>query len=172
MTETTCKRIRIIVVFALVYALYRLTLSYIAYNYSESMPIGIYLVRDCSKDLIGKTVIVKKGFAERKQKKISFYGIPIHCLMKKVYGKAGDVVDYDVKRKVITINGEAIPNTEIQQVGSDGKPLPQMKYPYVIAEGRYFVATERKCGYDSRYFGTVSGEAIQREALPIFVKEN
>lgn len=88
--------------------------------------------------------------------------------MKKVTASSGDVIDYDTEEESVTVNGEYLPYTKILSEDTQGRPLYGTKFPIILKKGQVWLSSENVRGYDSRYFGPVSGELIIK-AIPVLL---
>jgi type IV secretory pathway protease TraF len=89
-------------------------------------------------------------------------------MLKRVVAAEGDFVSYDEWERAITVNGRYMPMTEILSRDTEGRELPRPLFPALLKKGEAWLSSENIRGYDSRYFGPVSTDLLQR-AEPLWI---
>ncbi|ATW05707.1 S26 family signal peptidase [Sphingorhabdus sp. YGSMI21] len=130
-------------------------------NSSESLPNWAFFVQKNVRPARGQYVF----FIAPKTPLIrSHFGDDPKPFGKRVYGVAGDIVSRE--GKVVSVNGVEV--ASIKPFSKRGEPLtagPVGRVP----EGCYFMATESRDGFDSRYadIGWVCGSQIFGTGVPV-----
>ena len=141
--------------------------KFLIYNYTDSLPHGIYLLHSGAikkGDLIvfEPPLAVRKIIHERKYLRDDGY------LMKYMVGEPGDSVctDNDTFSVAGTIFGKTL------LTDTTGKPLPRYSFSGRLKEG-YLVAIKGKNNsFDSRYFGPIQTSTIIGIAKPLWIEED
>jgi conjugative transfer signal peptidase TraF len=164
--------------FAAFYALFLIETvfaTFLAYNagyrlnLTPSLPCGIWKVEKEGK-------LQKNSYVTVSPNGNPGYGLAfergyVHKLttmLKKIVAIEGDCVSYDVGEKAVTVNGEYVFFTEILSLDTEERPLPSASFPALIDKQQAWLSSEFIRGYDSRYFGPVSTDALKK-ATPIWV---
>jgi conjugative transfer signal peptidase TraF len=137
-------------------------------NLSPSVPAGIWRIREgghargdyvvvSPSNHLGYRLAVERGYLPE-----------FSPMLKRVVAAEGDVVDYDEEERAVTVNGEYIMMTEILSRDTEGRVLPKTLFPVKLRRGEAWLSSENIRGYDSRYFGPVSEDILQR-AVPVWI---
>jgi type IV secretory pathway protease TraF len=86
-------------------------------------------------------------------------------MLKRVVATEGDIVDYSEEERAVLINGNYLFMTEIFSEDTEGRTLPRASFPTLLKKGEVWLSSENIRGYDSRYFGPVSQDILQRAVL-------
>lgn len=139
----------------------------IAINVSESLPIGIYIQTTASDYHTGDLVLFYSEeinqFGEQRG-----YLRPGAQLGKRIIALPGD--DIIASRKVI-VNGERI-GSIAQRSDSQNRPMQIFEYTGKVPVGHVFVLGDTQGSFDSRYYGFVKKDNINRRLIPLFVWKN
>jgi conjugative transfer signal peptidase TraF len=134
-------------------------------NLSPSVPTGIWKITEIEKsgDVKNEYVVVRAndhpGYLLAVERG---YLHDLTPLLKRVVATEGDLVSYDEKEQAVTVNGAYVPITEILSRDTEGRALPRAAFPVRIKQGEAWLSSENIRGYDSRYFGPVSTDLLQR----------
>ena len=149
-------------------------IAYIAgyrYNLSSSVPKGLWKLHAHEPVYKGDFVAippnvnpgmesgVKNGYFHRNS-----------TLLKLIIAGEGDCVDYDVLNERLTVNGQPVPFTKIYSADSRNNPMPVLSFPITLQRGQVWLSSEHQGGFDSRYFGPVSLDALIK-ATPRWIPE-
>jgi conjugative transfer signal peptidase TraF len=139
--------------------------NYVIANFTESEPTGIYLLSKENQYNKNDIVTISNNInsiirLSRERKYTS-----TNRLVKTVMGIPGDIIS--IKNRIIYINDSAI--GKIFTVDSQNRPLPSIIKEGIIPPDQYFLASSRhENSFDSRYFGLISKECIQKKASPLW----
>lgn len=133
-------------------------------NASNSVPRGLYgVVNEVPSH--GKTVVVRLPFHVRKQ--AHELGIlPVNIpLLKPIAALQND----EICRfgHVIFINKEAV--SVALKYDQKGRKLPQWQGCFVLQSDEFFLLSDHKTSFDSRYFGTINRQNIEGVAKQLWV---
>jgi conjugative transfer signal peptidase TraF len=134
-------------------------------NLSPSVPTGIWKISGSeeSGDVKNRYVVVRAsdhpGYLLAVERG---YLHDLTPLLKRVVATEGDLVSYDEGERAVTVNGEYVPMTEILSRDTEGRELPRASFPTVLKKGEAWLSSENIRGYDSRYFGPVSTDLLQK----------
>ena len=159
----------IVVNFALIVG--GLTFGGFRLNLSNSQPVGLYrkvsgdwnrgdLVFSCLPQTAA-AIAVERGYLSTNA---------VNCgghtpVLKRVMALPGDRVDI---AEQVSINGEAVPNTDLQEADSQGRGF-QMATGGQVADGQvWLISNEIKYSWDSRYFGPVDQSLIKAKVRPVW----
>jgi conjugative transfer signal peptidase TraF len=139
-----------------------LNAAHLAFNVSDSMPIGLYQVEpvtrpvragdivevcppsDADRLAVSRHYLLRNGPCSRG----SIY------LVKMVAAVGGDSVE--ARGDAIIVNGKALPNSATLAVDRAGRPLPHVpRRTYRLAPGQLWLWTPNPRSWDSRYYGPV-----------------
>jgi conjugative transfer signal peptidase TraF len=138
------------------------------WNASESVPVGLYLVRPTARPAVTQLVVVEPpeplatflaegGYLPR--------GVP---MVKRVLALHGQTVCRDQ----LTITVDKIEVGEARERDSRGRPLPIWQGCHVIADGEVFLMNWQSAdSLDGRYFGALPTTAIVGRAEPRWTDE-
>jgi conjugative transfer signal peptidase TraF len=138
------------------------------WNASESVPVGLYLVRPTARPAVTQLVVVEPseplatflaegGYLPR--------GVP---MLKRVLALHGQTVCRDQ----LTITVDKIEVGEARERDSHGRPLPIWHGCQVIADGEVFLMNWQSAdSLDGRYFGVLPTSAIVGKAEPLWTGE-
>jgi conjugative transfer signal peptidase TraF len=145
----------------------KLAIRYI-WNASESVPIGLYLIRPTGRLFVTELVAVvppeplatflaEGGYLPR--------GIP---LLKRVLALPGQTVCRDQ----LAITVDEIWVGETRERDGRGRPLPIWQGCHVLADGEVFLMNWQSAdSLDGRYFGVLPATAIVGRAEPLWTNE-
>lgn len=121
-------------------------------NRSHSLVPGVYITQGLTpiQNSVGSAVIIKTDNLPINRKIV-----PEKRLLKRIYAKEGDLIDYDSNNDCITINSFPLARSKIFSRDKFGDRLPHPDYPYTIKPGEVYLGSEHIHGYDSRYFGAI-----------------
>ncbi|MGB6397858.1 MAG: S26 family signal peptidase [Bradyrhizobium sp.] len=138
------------------------------WNASESVPVGLYLVRPAARLAVTQIVVVEPpeplatflaegGYLPR--------GVP---LLKRVLALPGQTVCRD--QLIITVDKTWV--GEARERDSRGRPLPIWQGCHVIVDGEVFLMNWQSAdSLDGRYFGALPTSAIIGRAEPLWTGE-
>lgn len=135
----------------------------LVWNFTESVPVGLYSVEQTTPTKGDVVVIAPEG---RARDVLQTFGAlpPGHLLLKQLAAVPGDTVCRDTN--IITINGAAAaiakPRTH------DGHALPAWSGCRGVLPGEVFLLAPHPASFDSRYFGVVETNQIVGVAHPVF----
>ena len=141
------------------------------YNYTTSMPIGLYLAKDTNFYKKGDIVIicppkkevfliaVKRGYLTLSNNDKCW----ITPLMKIIVGFKGDYVE--IEDSIVAINGLQV--SVRQKYDGRGRLMPAMKVKKVLDKNELFLLTKSSKSFDSRYFGVVESGYVLSKVVPL-----
>ncbi|HHS6700355.1 TPA: signal peptidase I [Campylobacter jejuni] len=127
--------------FLLIFSYFILYFGGFHFNYTKSMPLGLYQEIDSSTLNKNDIVLLKIP-----QKKV--------ILLKKIVAVSGDFVE--VNKQGVFINKTLMPNSKIFSFDGEGNPLEFKPFKHKLKENELFVMGENIKSYDSRYFGVIN----------------
>ena len=139
------------------------------WNASESVPVGLYLVRPTARHAVTQLVVFEPpeplatflaecGYLPR--------GVP---MLKRVLALHGQTVCRDQ----LTITVDTIEVGEARERDGGGRPLPIWHGCRVIADGEVFLMNWQSAdSLDGRYFGVLTTTAIIGRAQPLCIGED
>jgi conjugative transfer signal peptidase TraF len=142
-------------------------------NLSPSVPTGIWRMdintSEWSGDVrFGYVVVTPSAHPGYRLAVERGYLHDLMPMLKRIVATEGDFVSYDERERAITVNGSYIPMTEILSRDTEGRDLPRPLFPTRLKRGEAWLSSENIRGYDSRYFGPVSTDLLQR-AEPVWI---
>lgn len=161
------KTIRImIMVGVIIFIVMAISKEFIKVNFTESEPKGIYLLSKTKNynknDLVTINNNINPTIRLAKERKYTSFP----RLLKTVMGVPGDRIS--IVDNIISVNNVII--GKIHTVDSQNRPLPSMVKEGIIPPEYYFLASKRhENSFDSRYFGLIPKECIQKKAVPLWV---
>lgn len=148
----------------------------LANNYSNSEPIGKYLIFDKSSvgkgDLRVVCLLQDKQIYLNTMSKIGLKPNQTSCkngltpLLKRVVGVPGDVVR--LESGGVFINDQLLPNSVATQYYHSQYLYPQMLGKYQLKKNEYWISGNGENSYDSRYFGAVNINEIKQKAIMLW----
>ena len=138
------------------------------WNASESVPVGLYLVRPTARPAVTQLVVIEPpeplatflaecGYLPR--------GVP---MLKRVLALHGQTVCRDQ----LTITVDEIEVGEARERDGRGRPLPIWQGCRVIAHSEVFLMNWQSAdSLDGRYFGVLPTRAIIGKAEPLWTNE-
>jgi len=138
--------------------------SHLIWNWTPSLPLGLYWLSIGSAPRLGALVAFPVPPAVRKLVLERRYLPRGALLVKHVVATAGDLVCAD--EGVFAINGA--PFGGIATRDSAGRPLPHFEGCGPVAEGFVHVASRDPRSFDSRTFGPVPEGAIRGRVTPLW----
>lgn len=145
--------------------------KFVKINTTESMPRGIYLV-DNNVDKIQRGDMIV--FDYQSCCRIADPTTPdAKYFLKIVLGLPGDKIKHLDKDtiKIISKKGNSIKKLHLVERSRGGYKLPKVKEG-VIPPDYYFVYTEEKKSFDSRYYGLINKEYIKAKATPLWIYQS
>lgn len=138
----------------------------ILYNYTDSLPHGLYLLRQGvpkKGDLVAfePPENAARLIRERKYLRDGAY------LIKYIVGEKGDSVCTDKGRLIV--NGEDYGG--IDAVDKEGRHLPRYLFCGIMTDGYIVAINGMNSSFDSRYFGPVKNGSITGLVFPILFFE-
>jgi conjugative transfer signal peptidase TraF len=149
---------------ALASALACLAGAHLLWNWTPSLPLGLYWVSGCARVKVGTLVAfpvpahVRALVLERR------YLPPGALLVKPVVATSADRVCTD--GGTLTVNGA--PLGAIATEDTRGRPLPHDERCGPVPEGEVFVASHFATSFDSRTFGPVPLANIRGTVTPLW----
>jgi len=132
----------------------------VRFNVTESMPRGLYQTRARASEVrIGELVCFGSEHVKAPVEARRYLGGRLPML-KVVAAVAGSIVELDAATRELTIDGRAVPCSEIHDRDSAGTLVPRVRYPLVVPQGSVWLMSLHPFGFDSRYFGPVAIEAL------------
>jgi len=140
-------------------------------NRSASLPFLVYKITPLAQD-----VEIERGYFVL----INLYKISNHVInrgvergyvnlrepmLKRIGAIPGDVVI--LKNGYLSVNGEAT-KTTVASHDSYGEELSAWPTPITLQTGQYWLISDPKRGFDSRYFGPVNSSVFTHKARPVF----
>jgi conjugative transfer signal peptidase TraF len=125
-------------------------------NLTRSMPTGVWRVVPFSPSgRAGSAVLVQSD----KIPAGSIYAGKMSFL-KQIAAVAGDRIDYNASKECITVNGTPVADSKIFAMDRDGRAMPRPAYPLTVPDGCVWLSSAHVHGYDSRYYGAISADAV------------
>jgi conjugative transfer signal peptidase TraF len=124
-------------------------------NYTPSLPLGIYWLRQSLPVVRGEIVDLEIP-PDARVLIAGRYLPPGFHLLKRVVALSGDLVCFSDGRYRV----DGMPISTIARHDSLGRPLPVFDFCGAVAPGTAFVATSAPSSLDSRYFGPVPLSAL------------
>ncbi|NTW84019.1 MAG: S26 family signal peptidase [Chlorobiaceae bacterium] len=134
------------------------------YNYTESLPRGIYLLHPGFFKKGDIVAFRPSGIAARIIEERKYLGKG-EFLMKHIVGFPGDSVCTD--NGMLSVNGENFGG--IKDVDRQGKPLPRYGFCGRLKEGYIVAIKGMNSSFDSRYYGPIKSENIIGVATPFWL---
>lgn len=159
----------------------------LTYNTTDSLPVGIYRVRELRGApqrgeivgfcLEGETarLAVNRGYVHRQGLEPYVYGVrcasAAAVIGKSVAGVPGDTVE--IRNDGVWINGLHLANSRPLARDRAGREMPvQRPGRRVLGNGEYWVQSTRSArSFDSRYYGPVRRAQIRDRRVPLAVKD-
>lgn len=148
----------------------------ITLNLTDSMPIGLWRLKAVpalDESYRGRVVSFcppdTEIFKAAKRQGILHEG---RCeggympLLKEIRALPGDVIEYS---DGFSVNGEAIPNSEIHAVSLGNISMPIFRRAIVPAGKVWLIGSHSGLSFDSRYFGFVDHDRLVGLAEPLFI---
>jgi conjugative transfer signal peptidase TraF len=136
------------------------------YNYTDSLPHGLYLVWQCvprKGDLVAFEPPEKAARLIRERKYLREGGY----LMKYIVGEKGDSVCTDKGRLIV--NG--VDYGGIDAVDKEGRHMPRYSFCGIMTDGYIMAVKGMNSSFDSRYFGPVKNGSILGLVFPLIFFE-
>jgi conjugative transfer signal peptidase TraF len=141
-----------------------LVASQLVWNFTASLPLGVYWRSADAHVERGDLVAVRVPAGVRALVHDRAYLPDGSFLIKPVVAVAPDVVC--VREGVLFIN--EVPFGPLLPRDSEGRELPQYAGCLALAEGQVFLASPHPWSFDSRTFGIVDVHAIQGTVTPLW----
>lgn len=144
------------------------------WNTTESMPIGLWRVRDAAEIRRGDVVWVCPPNTDTFRQARRYHFVPegfcpdnFTPLLKPVAAVAGDQVE--VTAKGVVVNGRLLANSAPAAIDGLGRRLPQVpRRAFIVQPGTvWLVSSYHPASFDSRYFGPVPAAGIAGVAAPV-----
>lgn len=141
--------------------------EYITFNFTESEPTGIYLLSKVKQYNRNDMVTISSNINSVIKLANERQYTTASKLLKTILGIPGDRII--IKNHIVVINNNII--GMIYSHDSQNRPLPSIIKEGIIPPDQYFLASRRReNSFDSRYFGLISKECIQKKASPLLVE--
>jgi len=141
-------------------------------NTTDSMPIGIYIMRS-DAITVGRIVVACPPEAAARIGLVNGYLERGSCasgaapVLKYVVATGGSHVD--VTHAGIVVNGRLLDNSIARRNDRHGRPIPHFHFgAYRLGEDEVWLYSPAPWSWDSRYFGPVSKAEIIGAASPLF----
>lgn len=140
--------------------------SGIRFNFTASMPVGVYKLTASAPDRNKiVSVCLDNDYAAMAMKRqyVGSGSCPsgMQPLLKKVAALPGDSIVYD-EIQGISINNAVWPHSTVQTSDSHNRPMIRAELPHVVPANKILVLSNRHDGsFDSRYFGLVDLSQIK-----------
>ena len=138
-------------------------------NLTPSAAMGIWRLKAKDREYTTGKYILIEGAKLRENPQFNPY-YARHAssgnMLKKILGVSGDRIAR--RDDCLEINGEKVSDGKFFEIDTEGNPLNGYDLPQILGAGEYWVHS-RERGYDSRYFGPISEDAIKGVMEPIFV---
>lgn len=142
-------------------------------NISESFPLGIYkrvegeyavnsLVESCLPEHVAKYMVERNYIPNAG----NCGGYP--AVIKQIFAIAGDVVEVNDQ---VSVNGQTIPNSKVQPLDQDHRPLTPASTTTITSEHVWLMSNKIPNSFDARYFGETPIDLIVTNLRPIWIKE-
>jgi len=139
-------------------------------NISESYPLGVYkrfqghyeknsLVESCLPEEVANLMVERQYIPDAG----NCGGYP--AIIKKIYAVGGDVVEVNEK---VTINGQVIPNSQLLEFDSQGRPLNAARGTTVGDDQVWLMSNIVTNSFDARYFGETPSDLIVTKLRPLW----
>lgn len=97
---------------------------------------------------------------------LSSWGHSGSTMLKRVVAVEGDTIEL---KDVVLVNGAQVPHSRIFRIDQAGRTIPTTATPGQIPAGKVWLMSDyNDRSFDSRYFGSVSLDAIDGVATPVF----
>ncbi|GHS92774.1 conjugal transfer protein TraF [Planctomycetales bacterium] len=133
------------------------------FNYSRSMPRGLYWLTDRNftvGDLVAYELPAFDLAVER--------GYTPGVILKRVVAGAGDTVS--INRRGVFVSGQLLPHSVPRDADGAGRLLPRIELDGDrLRAGDVLLLGDTDKSYDSRYFGIVPARRIVARAIPLWL---
>lgn len=145
-------------------------------NFTESMPIGIYLLSPLPPEGVKRGMLIASCAPTRAQElgRERNYLAAGSCpggaelLLKSVVATDGDEVR--IGSHGVAVDGHLLPNSRALRHDEAGRRLvPWNTGHYLVAKGEIWLYAPNRCSWDSRYWGPVPTADVYAEAIPLLV---
>lgn len=152
------------------------TLSGLRFNFTPSMPLGIYRLNPLPQDAIQRQMLVAvcapSSMVKLGRRRGYLSGGPCagdtEPLLKTVVAVAGDRVD--VWCRGVTVNGRLLHNSKPLAIDRAGRELSSSPAVHRrIPQGTIWVYADHPRSWDSRYWGPVTVRNVLAKAIPVLV---
>lgn len=141
-------------------------LSGLRVNLTASMPVGLYWTHEAEQVRPGEIVCLSLSHARSPLEARRRFGRSV-VLLKRVVAVAGSTVERSADG--LRVEGRPVACSRPRATGRDGQPLPVQSFPQVVPEGHVWLSSRHRDGFDSRYLGPVSAQALSCVAVPLWV---
>lgn len=150
------------------------------WNKTESLPPGLYQVKEIAPDEIQRGSLVmacpEASSVQKDARDRGYLPYGLACpgwfapLFKIAMAVPGDVVQATTQG--ITVNGAPVPNTSRLEADSTGRALPPLPQSGMVPPGRVWLLSDyAPRSWDSRYFGPVPLGTVYGLARPVWTTE-
>lgn len=153
--------------------------SVLKLNLTESMPIGLYLLRGTTNVHVGDIVVACPPPAAQRIGMVNGYlaraygvvpgsrcaagSVPV---LKYAIAIAGDIVV--INERGLSLNGRLFDSRPQAQTDSRGRSIAALPYgQYHLGKGEIWLYSPARCSWDSSYFGPITTRDLQGTAEPI-----
>ncbi len=138
----------------------------ISYQFSRSMPEGLYLYRPVGRLYRDETVLFMPPTWVEKYLVRHGWLHPQMLMMKQVMALPGD--QFCIRDHAVYLNGYKV--APVLTHYAPGKALPHLHYCQIVPPNQYvLMSTHIRLSFDGRYFGPISRQYIIEQAQPLFV---
>ena len=134
------------------------------YNYTDSLPHGIYLMYS-GQPQKGELVVIKPEGLAGKLIRERHYLRNGGYLLKHIVGVKGDSVC--TEKGVLFVDG--VNYGGIDACDREGRPLPRYRFCGRLKDGYVVAVKGMKNSFDSRYYGPIRSEDIVGIAAPLWL---
>ena len=140
-------------------------------NLTESLPYRILKIKDASDKPISRWDYVVADYSLMEDNPAIKLALERKYLgrfpmAKQVAAISGDSVFLRDNR--LYVNGEDLGSMTVLSADSLGNPLYPFPTPVTLQSGQYWLISNPKRGFDSRYFGWIERKSITHIAYPVF----
>lgn len=151
---------------------------FFCYNPTPSVPRGLYLLRELPGQLPRGALVTAclQGPAARLALRRGYVQAgTLRCkegrvapVLKRVQAVPGDTVRL-TRSGGTFVNGASVASPPPER-DSRGRPTWPRYGTHVLAEGQYWLGSDHRRGYDSRYFGPASRATLRNVARPVWTE--
>ncbi len=140
----------------------------VIFNYTDSLPHGVYLIRDIRTCEHGDVVVFPVPQHVRKMVQDRGWLNKGEMLMKPVLARSGE--ECCMRDGLLVINGRTV--SRISATDADGRSMPVTEFCGTVPDGMIIVGTAMENSFDSRYFGPVAVSSVTGKAVALLTWES